>query len=472
MADENNNVKEETSEHQEITSEEIAANLKDITECNVAVWRKNKEGAMVTVPVEKLEQYLGGKAGDAKFQIEKEWKGKIKLAREPKTAEPPKKEVNPMKEMEKFGNVEEQKSRFGMMSVVEREEILDSSLEKLHALEGDGQKFDLPAVSKMVETIANSFYANNANLEDNVSTENLKDNLFGVFQKTNWIIQMLINLFENNNYNYHDYKVIDEISTGSITLDHINKVLLNFVTFCIYFNEFIDKGLVTKNIRGEFREKYLPFYTKKMPGKNISIEVVFKNGIRRLEKETELLNYSAGALMYDMGKIPDINFHDGEGEYDEGRVKKHALTGYNMVTNAQMYPFEVAAMSAFHHEYYGGNNSYNFTKPLMSRITGVKRDEEEIKYFITFEVEDFKDGTSLSFFPCKVIEVIDVFDALVGKKKKSAFDALLYMKSEFIIRDLKIDPIIFRIFIGFKLKCGVIEVKEFQEVNEMKQPLK
>ena len=69
-----------------------------------------------------------------------------------------------MKEVEKFGKVEEQVSLFGKMTVVEREEILDECLGSLSEVKEAG-KLDISLIVKMVNVISNTFYANNADIE-------------------------------------------------------------------------------------------------------------------------------------------------------------------------------------------------------------------------------------------------------------------------------------------------------------------
>ena len=276
-----------SNEMQEISIEEISNNLKSILEVNVAVWRRNRDSQLVVIPVKKLEQYLGEKDADTyKFYIESNWRERIKehesaikktgQTQAPKTSD----EALLMKQVEKFGRVEEQVALFRSMSVVEREEVLDECISKLS--EEDKEKTpNIELVVRMVEVITNTFHANNANLEENITTDNVKENINGVLVKSNWIVKILISIFNRRDYPYEGLNVIDKISTGSKTVDHINKVFLRFVSFCVFYNEFIDKGLFTKSIRGAYKERYHRYYKKKFPDVEVTIERIFKNGIRR-----------------------------------------------------------------------------------------------------------------------------------------------------------------------------------------------
>ncbi len=450
----------------EISIQEIRSHLEDIVEAKVAVWRKNIDNQLVVIPVIKLEQFLGEKDAESiNFYIERNWERKIQNRKssgeEPVIAE---QTVPPMQEVEKYGRVEEQAIIFKDMTVVEREELLDESISRLS--EGTGE-LDLSVIVKMVEVLSSTFYANNANLEDISSDKIISDEAHGVLVKSNWVVQILLDVFEQKKYTYNDLKIFNEISTGSATMDHINKVFLMFISFCMFFNEYIGEGLFTKNIRGMFRDRYHRYYRKKFPDISVTIETIFKDGIRRINKEKELMNYAIGALLFDIGKIRYINYHDGSEPYNHEIVKKHALHGYNMIIKARKYPFEALAMSVFHHEYYGGKGSYNFTKPILLKISGKKYSEDMCRYFISYDKNDFIHGISLAYFPCKVIEILDVYDSLVGKKSIPVIDALRLMKKEYINKSLKIDPILFRIFLEYNVSCGLAGGPDIEQIDSI-----
>ena len=168
-----------------------------------------------------------------------------------------------------------------------------------------------------------------------------------------------------------------------------------------------------------YKDRYHRYYKKRFPDVEVTIEKIFQDGVRRIDMEKEIEAYSLGALLFDMGKIRDIKYHDSADPFNEETIKKHVLNGFNMIVKAKQYPFDVMAMAVFHHEYYGGKGSYNFTKPLLSKFSGKKFTEDNIKYFITYDKDQFINGTALSYFPCKMIEMLDVFDALTGKKSIS-----------------------------------------------------
>jgi hypothetical protein len=463
---ENQNATYNSLELTPISHDELLVIIKEVISRKIPVFRLNSENAFVTLPLDKIERYLGeSSSADIVFYIEKDWN--LKPA---SNSAAPQSQSNPQRQkifnaVEKYGHTADQIENFSKKSIVQREEVLDSAIETLHELKNGKGIFDISVIIETVKIIANTFYTNYANLNDTIESDSIVNTPHGIYVKTEWIVQLIIELFRENPVDIERYRIIDEISTGSYTIDNMNKSLLWFIGFCLFYNDYIDKGLVARNIRGNFKEHHLRFYKKRFPGENLSIERIVKDGLRRIDFETELLPYSTGALLYDIGKLPLISYHDGTDEYDENAVRMHVLVGYNMIRNARKYPFIVSAMAAFHHEYYGGKGSYQFTNPILFKLTGKKRSDDAARYFITYNQTEFSEGLALSFFPCKMLEIVDVFNALVHKKANSPNDALKIMKKHFIAHSLKIDPIIFDIFVEFKIKCGVVSSTIKDELN-------
>jgi len=253
---------------------------------------------------------------------------------------------------------------------------------------------------------------------------------------------------------YRDLNLIEKISTGSSTIDHMNKVLLRFIPVCVYYNECFTLGRIGK-IRAHFKDHYGKYYQRLLAAdKEISLEVVYKGGMRRITRE-EMQVYSLGALLHDIGKLPDIDYHEDAQPVDRKKIMRHAPYSYNMIIKAKVFPWSVAYMALLHHEYYGDPSGYNFARKLFSETWGGTEGTHTFNYFISYDYEDMKKGHSLSYFPIKILEIIDIFDDLTlrkrGSKQKSHSirAALRIMKDEYIEKSLKLDPILFTIFEDF-----------------------
>ena len=78
---------------------------------------------------------------------------------------------------------------------------------------------------------------------------------------------------------------------------------------------------------------------------------------------------------------------------------------------------------------------------------------------ISYDLEDLHQFSSLSYLPVKFLEIVDVYDAITdpGRSYKShmeTFEALKFMREEFVIRNKKIDLILFELFVNFLQEAG------------------
>lgn len=454
----------------EVTGEDIQNNRDAIIASRAPLWRKKRDGTLVIVPLDRLSHYLGEKAqSDIKLYMEKEWIKRIRSAPEitetEKTPEPPRpetihKDTSPQNDKEPDHVFGKQLKHYRDMDIDQRRSVLDENMTKLRRQALLEKKLDIDAFTDIVDVVARTFYVNKATLEENQGSSQDLENIDSIIDKTNSVIESLIGLTEKENTNYRDFSSIDKISTGSTTVDHMNKVLLRFIPFCNFFNEYFSRGLI-KKIRVNFRVKYYPYYRKLLPDKkNLTLETVFKGGIRRIESE-ELQMYSMGALLHDIGKLPDISYHDGSEGFDPRKVVQHAPLSYNMIIKAKL-PWSIAAIAALHHEYYGDSSGYQVSKALFKHFKSTQKALETIEYIISYNPDDIKKGLVWAYFPSKMLEIIDVFDALTDKNRKyreahkSIEDALIVLKQEFIQRRLKIDPILFDIFLEFVREYAVL----------------
>ncbi len=463
MSEDFNFEKEKPGQLIKITGDEIIRVKYEINACGIPLWRYNKEKKQVVVPVGKIDQYLGDENLKVEFFIQKDWKEVVDsyIEHEEEKKEPRK---NFFRDTET--SCLEQIKAVHKLGFAEREEILDDSIGELNELMKTKRALDLESITNMVKVIINTLYVNNVTLEQNEARAVPEVNIYGVISKTKWIIDCLIAIIFNGAVNYKDFGALDKISTGSVTIDQINKVFLRFVAFCNYYNSFIDEGMINRKIRKIFKLKLARFYKRRLKLERITLETVFDGGMRRIT-EKEISEFALGALLHDIGKLPDIDYHDSNEEYNDKRVKMHVLIGYNMIINADGFPFEVAAMTVFHHEYYGDNSGYNFTRPIMARHKHQLRSEHNMKYFISYSAGTYLNKFALSFFSAKVLEIFDVFSGLYDKKKHSAIESLKIIKQKFISDKLKLDPVIFEIFIDFLIKCGLVNNSEIRELDEI-----
>jgi len=190
MTDNNTILYNDSVELLRIESDELMRNLTDILSSQIAIFRYNNEKKLVTIPISILEDLLSDSfSKETVFYIEKNWQPKVKKFNESiqsaKAAKPGfSAKSAKMSPLEKYGDTNEMMKKYNLMSIEEREEILDKSIEGLHELQSKKTVIDIDSIVQMVDVIANTFYANYANLDDTLSSENVKNNLHGIFVKT------------------------------------------------------------------------------------------------------------------------------------------------------------------------------------------------------------------------------------------------------------------------------------------------
>jgi HD-GYP domain-containing protein (c-di-GMP phosphodiesterase class II) len=271
---------------------------------------------------------------------------------------------------------------------------------------------------------------------------------------TSEIVRTSARLLSKNVFRDELMRTIAEKSKGTV-LQHITRVYLNGVAFLAYFNNMISSSSTIMKIRNSFTLKYRKFYQALLPhidSYNLGLDQVFMGGLRVISPEM-FFKWSVGFLIHDVGKAADIQYHEGGGAYDRTKVVNHVMVGYNSISQKTNYPKESALIVGYHHEYYGDPDGYgpyrDDLQEYKSSVADAKQD-----FCITYELESILEFKALSYFPAKVLEIIDVYDALtdprrVYRKPLTSEEALDLISKEFIIKHHKIDPILFDIFIDF-----------------------
>ncbi len=243
-------------------------------------------------------------------------------------------------------------------------------------------------------------------------------------------------------------------SNGTV-VQHMTRVFLNGVSFLTYYNRKMLNSSLPNRIRIDFEKRYkaqyLPLLSHLHPD-DVTLERVFLTGMQAIS-EPQLHTFATGFLIHDIGKAKDIEYHEGEAEYNRETIVDHVRQGYIAVMQKTNYPREAGLITGYHHEYYGSSSGYGFYRALLSNARQ-KNPKLNPDYCISFTMEPLIKFRSYSYFPAKVMEIVDIFDALTDPNRKyraplSTEEALNLMKNQFIDEELKIDPILFDLFTSF-----------------------
>ena len=275
-----------------------------------------------------------------------------------------------------------------------------------------------------------------------------------IVKETRLLVKSTTKLINAELFNEELLNAVVEKSNGTV-IQHMTRVFLSGLDFMLYYNRQVLTQGIANHIRIKFPKKYKPFYQSILSHLHedyVTLERVFLGGMKALD-EAELNTYATGFLVHDVGKAEDIEYHEGESAYDRDTVVRHVKIGYKAVMEKTNYPREAALITGYHHEYYGDPAGYGYFREFLD---GYKRANPGATqdYVMSYTMEPLLDYEVLSYFPAKMLEIVDVFDSLTDRNRKyrkplSTDEALEMIQREFIEVHQKVDPILFDIFLDF-----------------------
>lgn len=280
-----------------------------------------------------------------------------------------------------------------------------------------------------------------------------------ITETTTNLVTTIVDMLSKNT---ETQKVFDELrnySNGGV-MSHSNRVFISYVNFMAFYNNLINRRHLVHKIRTSYTNKYKKFYeqveamfSKDNIRKNLAtVEDCIDKGIKIIE-EREMNLYSVGALLHDIGKVKDLDYFEGANGRDYERIKKHLFNSYALVSQTSEYPLEVILTVALHHEYYGlGYGPYDH----LYKLKLAKDPHFQIQRIMTYDAKAIDECEAFAYFPAKMLEIIDVYDALIdparkyrGGKTFTPEEALNIMREDFVEKHVKLDPILYDVFVEF-----------------------
>ena len=264
------------------------------------------------------------------------------------------------------------------------------------------------------------------------------------------IIGTIVNLLEKE---YTDISIFRSISsfTDDNVICHSNRVFVMMVEFLYYYNEEISRGVASK-LRVDYKKKYYSYYNEIGKKYNLltkadSIEDISKVGFRKIE-QNEIKYYARAAFWHDIAlvdvlhNIPIVSNNEGD---------NHAVLGFNLLKYCVAQNEYTYATVGLHHEYYG--HGYGIFTNMYNKQFANKT-YNNIENILTYDSNDIENLTALSYFPAKALEIVDSYDSLYMNISKTgtgniANEVISYMYENFLGYNIKIDPVIFYIFIKY-----------------------
>jgi HD-GYP domain-containing protein (c-di-GMP phosphodiesterase class II) len=409
----------------------------------IPVWRKNRLGEWVTVPLDRLDQFAQMTDRKVIFYVDREWELRISPTDSLQQGQNDDTKPDPF-----ASRIEEIRN----LSFDERQEYFSSGLFKLTENLEAQKRIDEENVDDLVDITSSAIIINKTFFEDNLDEDVSLPHahLKSIAIKTTQFADIVIRMLRENEIVSNYLNMLQNISTGS-TLDHMNNVFLRFIPYTLYYNSYFNEGRIAR-LRINYDKRYRDFYESVSRTEfSLDFETIFLGGMRSLD-ETSLQQLALGSLLHDIGKVKDIDYFEGESDYDRQIIVKHAPMSYNMIVKSREFNREVALMAALHHEYYGHPSGYGLKRLLFPDNNYRFRHPESV---LSYDPASLATGQALAYVPAKMLEIVDVFDALIDSSRRyrdranTPEEALSIMQSTFIQENRKLDPILFDIFVDF-----------------------
>lgn len=442
-----------------INGEDLTVYGEEMLKYNISVYRKNSEGRLVEVILDDLDKLFGDKKREGYFFfVQKDWPSLIASKIEKSERGDPYPERTRDDKTAYGADYQNRINKYSKMSVEERRKHLEERRKKLK----DASKAStfseefahqmLEASIEMNVVVKVTMFETLSSLSSGkISVEEARKITQGITEETAGITKNIVESLTAHSeirsvlQTYENYK-------GGNTIAHINRVFIGYTQALIYYNRYISEGGVPK-IRLDFKNTYKFFYNKLLNRDDIeTLEEAYDGGMIRLS-ETDILGFSIGALLHDIGKVQDIEYFDSSSARDLMRIKKHVYNGYYLISQTSHYPPAVSLMAALHHEYYGSESGYGLYRDLLASAR--KNRNISPSFAVSYNPASLDNFSAFSFFPAKLLEVVDVFDSLTDPARKyrsksfTSSEALSLMRDSFVYEHRKLDPILFDLYIDF-----------------------
>jgi HD-GYP domain-containing protein (c-di-GMP phosphodiesterase class II) len=341
------------------------------------------------------------------------------------------------------------------MDLPERNELIDehrSYIDEILQLPGPEEK----AAEALVDSTRDTAMINKSVLEKalQMGDEEAKRFTRSIVDSTKKLVKSSTNLIDATFIHDDLIRSLVKKSNGTV-VQHMTRVYLHGVAFLLFYNHKVLKTSFANRARIDFRQNYRELYHRLLPQllkEDVTLERVFHSGLQAVS-ETQLQNFATGFMIHDIGKARHIEYHEGEEDYDRELVVDHVRYGYTAVMKKMDYPPQAGLITGYHHEYYNHPSGYGFYRALLARHLK-EHPKRRPGYCIAYTVETLAAFQALAYFPAKLLEIIDVYDALtdpnrIYKPPLEPEAAVKVMEQQFIREHIKLDPILFHLFLEY-----------------------
>lgn len=239
------------------------------------------------------------------------------------------------------------------------------------------------------------------------------------------------NMFESLYY-YLDNTIISRIL----------RVFTIYYDFLNYYNKIFSESLASK-IRKSFMKDYSNYYKKLLfpynrVDKFIKLEEVVDRSMRVLSQK-ELSDCSIGGL------LETIMFYNH---------KKRSSSDIKKLMSKYNYSENTILTVALSHDFYEYKNGMFYDKYLQRAEMS---SNDKIQFAFTYDIPTLEATNALAYFPAKALEIVSLYDRLLypdiipeDEYMILTPEQVIYViKDEYLEETVKVDPIIFDIFVDY-----------------------
>jgi hypothetical protein len=342
----------------------------------------------------------------------------------------------------------------------ERTKKLESSIDQLETLLHKKKASSKEISEILVESSVYGAIINKITMEDDQSGVENQFHSMKISKNTEKLMDSLIDVISRD-FDYKDTLSIIDNSSGGITLKHMTRVFIQTMTFMDFINHQVEYSGLNTSLIGRFKrykELYRPLYPQ-LKTQDITLHRILLEPIKISEQL--LRSICLGIMLHDIGKKKNYCYFEGTQDYDRKIIESHSFDGYFMILKRNLYSEEVAAIAGMHHEYYGDPSGYGIYRDRIEDQFSLNTTEHKFSGLMTMDYKKIRDFDAFAYLPAKVVEIVDIYDALVDpareyKPAMSPLNSIKFMKENMIEKNLKLDPILFDLYVLMMKQKGVL----------------
>lgn len=355
-------------------------------------------------------------------------------------------------------------SRYKAIQLLNEKEKIDTIREhtfKLNQLLTADSRDNEETTTALAESTEDASMVNKSFIEQALKMGNEEAKVFSqeLVDRTHEMVKTSTSLIDQSVLQDEMLDSLVNKSNGTV-VQHMTRTYLRSVSFLLYYNKMILNSSLPNRIRIQFKKKYKKYYKRLLSHlhqDDIVLERVFYSGMQAISPQ-QVNIFATGFLLHDVGKAKDIEYHEGNQDYDREKVIDHVRQGYIAVVNKTNYPMDVSMITGYHHEYYGDPSGYGFFRAQLNQFLK-QNPKHHMDYLIGYSTQAVSSFKTMAFFPAKILEILDVFDALTDPNRQyreplQSEEALSLMQEQFIDSNLKLDPILFDMFQEYQLQSA------------------